>query len=44
MAKTIAAPVARFPVKKRTSIGGKHFPKNKAKRRSWKRYRSQGRA
>jgi len=43
MAKAIAAPVPRFPVKKRTSIGGKHFPKNKAKRRSWKQYRGQGR-
>jgi hypothetical protein len=42
MAKAIVAPVPRFPVKKRTSIGGKHCPLNKSKRRSWKRYRGQG--
>jgi hypothetical protein len=29
-------------IKKRTSIGTKHRPKNKNKRRSWKKYRGQG--
>lgn len=28
---------------KRTSIGGRHSPLNKHKRRNWKRYRGQGR-
>lgn len=28
---------------KRTSIGGRHTPLNKHKRRNWKRYRGQGR-
>lgn len=33
--------VTRKP--KRTSIGGKHMPLNKHKRRNWKAYRGQGR-
>jgi hypothetical protein len=32
----------RLPVKKRTSQGRKHAPKNKSKRRSFKPYRGQG--
>lgn len=40
-----AASVAKkgITVSKRTSIGGKHTPLNKHKRRSWKRYVGQGR-
>lgn len=35
--------VERLTVSKRTSIGGKAKPTNKAKRRSHKKYRGQGR-
>lgn len=41
--RVIGKPTTRLVVAKRTSIGGKHTPLNKAKRRSWKRYRGQGR-
>ena len=38
-------PIQKDAVKKVTSIGGskRSCPKNKHKRRSWKRYRGQGR-
>lgn len=35
-------PLVKEPVKKRTSIGS-GMPRNKHKRRQWKRYRGQGR-
>ena len=43
MAPPVKAKELRPPVYKRTSIGLKHKPLNKHKRRSWKAYRGQGR-
>jgi len=44
MAKGINVNIYREPVKKRTSIGNsvRSRPKNKYKKRTWKKYRGQG--
>ena len=44
MAKQFSVGIYREPVKNRTSIGDsvRSRPKNKNKRRSWKKYRGQG--
>ena len=44
MAKQFSSAVYREPVKKRTSIGNsvRSRPKNKYKKRTWKKYRGQG--
>tara|TARA_R100000963_G_C4568308_1_gene54245 strand:- start:64 stop:201 length:138 start_codon:yes stop_codon:yes gene_type:complete len=44
MAKGINIATYREPVKKRTSIGNsvRSRPKNKYKKRTWKKYRGQG--
>ena len=44
MAKGLNVSIYREPVKKRTSIGNsvRSRPKNKYKKRTWKKYRGQG--